>query len=329
MELTDSASTLLFLASSAILRQVMTWTKRRQRPPHVECVGTLRRIRFHPVKSCCGIEVDEVDCTHNGVNIGGTKDRQWAFVTPDHQVVHAKDEPSLVLIQPSLKGDQLVLTTPSMDTSLQVPRDYKSLEHPVININFWRQDFQVMDCGDDAAAWISKYLGKEGYRMVFSTRLLPDRPVPPQPDKHLFNAAPGPKDTGIGLKNERPYLLGTNTSLDDLNSKLDVEIPMERFRPNFIIDTHCPPYDEDNWREIFIGDAKFSTLSMCDRCPITTVDIDTGTKDPLGEPLKTLRSYRKLYSGARRGPCFNTTLTADWLGRVKVGDKVYVLRDSE
>ena len=51
-------------------------------------------------------------------------------------------------------------------------------------------------------------------------------------------------------------------------------------------------FDEDSWGYLKIGEAIFRTIKLCTRCNFTTVDPDLGEKHKLGEPLKTLKSYR-------------------------------------
>ncbi len=87
-----------------------------------------------------------------------------------------------------------------------------------------------------------------------------------------------------------PYLIISQTSLDDLNGRLDAPIGMERFRPNIVI-AGGAPFQEDQWSMIGIGDVRFSLVKPCARCVITTTDQRTGQRNK--EPLSTLATYRK------------------------------------
>jgi uncharacterized protein YcbX len=54
-------------------------------------------------------------------------------------------------------------------------------------------------------------------------------------------------------------------SMEDLNSRMEVKIPIVRFRPNVVLQGG-KPFDEDNWAEITIGDAgSFWLLSRSPR----------------------------------------------------------------
>ncbi|MCI25438.1 MOSC domain-containing protein 2 mitochondrial-like, partial [Trifolium medium] len=46
-----------------------------------------------------------------------------------------------------------------------------------------------------------------------------------------------------------PFLLVSQESLDALNKLLEEPIPMNRFRPNILVEG-CEPYSEDLWRDI-------------------------------------------------------------------------------
>ena len=88
------------------------------------------------------------------------------------------------------------------------------------------------------------------------------------------------------------------SSLDDLNSRLEFPVPMNRFRPNLVF-TGGQPYEEDSWKLLTIGNNKFAGVKPCSRCVLTTVDQNTGEKGK--EPLATLAKYRqhenKIYFG--------------------------------
>jgi uncharacterized protein len=112
-----------------------------------------------------------------------------------------------------------------------------------------------------------------------------------------------------------PLLLISQGSLDDLNSRLDNPLPMSRFRPNLVV-SGCPPYAEDGWLQICIGEMSLQLVKPCSRCRITTVDPQTGETGV--EPLKTLASYR------RRGNqvLFGQNLIHEQPGELRVGMSV-------
>ena len=67
-----------------------------------------------------------------------------------------------------------------------------------------------------------------------------------------------------------------------------------------------------------VGETRFSVANPCSRCIMTTVDPDTGLKDPDTEPLRTLSRYRKTGDGV----IFGQNVVHQGGGRLSVGDAV-------
>jgi hypothetical protein len=61
------------------------------------------------------------------------------------------------------------------------------------------------------------------------------------------------------------------SSLADLNTRLPQQLPMNRFRPNIVIDASVAPWAEDDWQEFAISGGperavEFVSLKPCSRC---------------------------------------------------------------
>ncbi|MCP6467863.1 MOSC domain-containing protein, partial [Klebsiella pneumoniae] len=87
-----------------------------------------------------------------------------------------------------------------------------------------------------------------------------------------------------------PFLILSEASLADLNSRMETKVKASNFRPNIVI-SGCGVYEEDSWSALLIGDVELKRVMSCSRCILTTVDPDTGIMNRK-EPLDTLRSYR-------------------------------------
>ena len=111
----------------------------------------------------------------------------------------------------------------------------------------------------------------------------------------------------------------SSASLADLNSRLEKPVPMDRFRPNLVIDG-CEPYAEDRWRKIAVGEAVFRFAGLCARCSVTTVDQASGRRTS-AEPLDTLATYRQKENGV----VFGVNLVPEKTGVVAVGDPITIL----
>ena len=84
------------------------------------------------------------------------------------------------------------------------------------------------------------------------------------------------------------------------------------------------------WPHVKISENVFRNVKLCTRCSFTTIDPESGTKDPSGEPLKTLRSFRSSLDTLERkeygtSPFFGVNLGLEVKGGcISVGDKIYV-----
>ncbi|HEX2492357.1 MAG TPA: MOSC domain-containing protein, partial [Steroidobacter sp.] len=119
-----------------------------------------------------------------------------------------------------------------------------------------------------------------------------------------------------------PWLLISQASLDDLNARLPAPLPMNRFRPNIVIDGTAP-YVEDRAAAFMLDGVTFRPVKPCTRCAITTTDQASAERTG-EEPLRTLRSYR--YSEELKGVLFGQNLALEeGIGReVRVGQNVEV-----
>ncbi|MFI6034115.1 MOSC domain-containing protein [Streptomyces sp. NPDC051315] len=115
----------------------------------------------------------------------------------------------------------------------------------------------------------------------------------------------------------------SRASLDLLNARL-VErgadpLPMDRFRPNMVIDGWPAPHTEDGVAHLTVAGTRLTFTERTIRCAITMVDQETGRRcGP--EPLRTLADYRRETEGVAFGAYF----TVERAGKVTVGDEVSV-----
>ncbi|MBF8295225.1 MAG: putative Fe-S protein [Bacteroidetes bacterium] len=109
-------------------------------------------------------------------------------------------------------------------------------------------------------------------------------------------------------------------SLEDLNARLAVPVPMNRFRPNLVIDG-TSAFEEDTWRSLQIGSVSFRVVKPCARCTVPTVNQDTGEAGK--EPIRTLSTYRTRDSKVY----FGQNLIHEGLGILKVGDVVQAISE--
>jgi uncharacterized protein YcbX len=126
------------------------------------------------------------------------------------------------------------------------------------------------------------------------------------------------KDDHTGFSDGYPILLTSEEGLQDLNSRLESPVQMNRFRPNIVVKGGLP-FVEDTWNRIRLGDVELAVVKPCARCEVTTIDKDTLERSK--EPLKTLGKYRKQKLGA----IFGQNVIPLNEGRIRLGMTVEVL----
>ncbi|BBP78372.1 molybdenum cofactor sulfurase [Pseudomonas sp. Ost2] len=192
---------------------------------------------------------------------------------------------------------------PSLDVALP-PAD-QSLR----GVTIWSDTLRVPDAGDEAAAWLSGFIGKP-VRLVHV----------PLERARITQPGYGRDDDRVAFADGFPLLLIGQASLEDLSHKVGRPLEMLRFRPNLVIEGSTA-FAEDQWKRIRIGDVEFRVVKPCSRCILTTIDPQSGERSADREPLTTLKTYREQDGDVM----FGQNLVNDGQGRLEVGMPVTVL----
>ena len=264
--------------------------------------GPLRvtRLRVYPVKGTRGIDLEAMEFDE----LGPRFDRRWMIVKPDGEFVSQRGTPRLATIRPRLENGSLALAAPGADT-LTLPIDPGD---ETVRVRIHGSGADARAVGVEADAWLSSVLGGE-FRLVFMQNR-DARATDPQ-------YAAGHR---VGFADGFPVLLVSENSVDELNRRVGRPLPVERFRPNIVV-TSDSAHDEDRWQRFAIGGLAFEGVKLCARCKVTTVDQDSGVRDPASEPLRTLAYYRRIESHVY----FGVNVVHRERGRIAVGDTVEVL----
>jgi uncharacterized protein YcbX len=233
---------------------------------------------YYPIKACRGVETDSACVERMGLE----HDRRMMVVTPDGEFLTQREVPRLALVTPRLRNGTLELSAPDYD-SLQLGIQTSGTPW---HVNIWKsKGVHAIDQGEEAAAWFSDWLGRSVRLVHFADSYL--RKV-----SHEYAVN---EDDHTGFADGYPILLTSEEGLQDLNSRLESPVPMNRFRPNVVV-RGCEPFAEDTWNRIRIGGVELAVVKPCARCIVTTIDKETLAKSK--EPLKTLGKYRKHKLGA-------------------------------
>ena len=257
----------------------------------------LSGLYIYPLKSCAGISLDSAELSATGLR----HDRRWMLVDETGGFMSQRAHPRMALISTHLSDEQLTVSAPGMpDLLIPLRQETGNL----IDVEVWGDVNKGALVGEEADRWFGKFLR-------FPCRLVRK----PDDDPRQVDSTYAQSGDQTSFADGFAFLLISETSLEDLNSRLESPLPMNRFRPNFVA-RGCEPYAEDGWGRLRIGDVTFRVAEGCPRCAITTVDQRTGVRGK--EPLRTLATYRK--SGGE--VFFGRNLIHDALGTVRVGDPI-------
>jgi uncharacterized protein YcbX len=266
----------------------------------------LSEIWVYPVKSLGGIQLQESKVTDRGLEL----DRRWLLVDDDGRFLSQREHPELALFKPEIVGEFLRITQSTHLESIDISlRPVFSDGETKIKVTVWDDTIDAFEVSQTATNWFTKQLGVS-VRLVY---------MPQESERKLD---PNYAITGAEINSFSdgyPFLIIGQASLDDLNRRLEVKIPMNRFRPNFVF-ANGEAFEEDTWREFSIGNVSFVGVKPCDRCIMTTVDQEKGVVSGK-DPLKTLAKYRNFGNKV----LFGQNVIGLGLGAVVIGDSVSVL----
>lgn len=234
-------------------------------------MASISGLYVYPVKGCKGISLLQAELVETGLRF----DRHWMVVDRHGRFATQRDLPRMALVAPHLEADRLTLAAPGIE-ALALPTQDNGDR---IRVTIWRDHCVGLDQGDDAARWLSAFLGRE-LRLVRFDR---SEPRESSPDYSAGQKAYTEFSDAYAL------LVISAASLADLNSRLERPLPMNRFRPNIVI-AGVEAYDEDHLRALQTDDIELRLVKPCIRCEVTTTDQDTGEVG--NEPLRTLVTYR-------------------------------------
>ena len=169
----------------------------------------------------------------------------------------------------------------------------------------WGDRLAVVAPDHKADAWFSEVVGLEVVLAWFPPTVV--RPLDPAYARHGGRT---------GFADGFPFLVIGEASLADLNARLAIPLPMNRFRPNLVV-AGSAPWAEDGWGNITVGGIPMEVVKHCARCVVTTTDQATGKR--MGdEPLRTLATFRR----HERGVMFGQNVVHYGTGMLRVGDAV-------
>ena len=143
----------------------------------------------------------------------------------------------------------------------------------------------------------------------------------PDETKRVVDQRYAPGDAITSFSDAYPFMIIGQASLDDLNSRLDEILPINRFRPNIVF-TGGQPYEEDQTSHFTVSGIDFYGVKLCARCNIITINQENAHMGK--EPTKTLAGYRKKDNKI----LFGQNLVHKGVGVIAIGDRMQIISRS-
>ena len=288
-------------------------------------------IRIYPIKSCGGISVASAVLEPRGF----AGDRRYMLVDGRGRFMTQREHPRMATIRVraaggvrAADGGRAADGRRASDTPEQrriaagwvvqapgqrpLPLPASLPPGPRRASTVWRDTLELTEADPAVSQWFSDALDIPCHLVNLS-------------DGHMRPLRPGRGRDGdqVSLADAAPVLLTATASLAQLNSRLPRPVGMLNFRPNLVAET-ASAFEEDRWGRIRAGEAEFDVAWACTRCVVTTIHPETAEPDPAGEPIRTLKTFRR----APEGVLFGQNLIPRRMGTVSVGDPIDIIRDT-
>jgi uncharacterized protein YcbX len=217
----------------------------------------LASIHVYPVKGARGVTLPASDVLRSGLR----HDRRFMLVDADGQFMTQRRHPKLAIVDVTIGAESITIGG-EIDVPLSLP---SSLARTLVTV--WKDTVDAISVPGDASEWLADHLG-----VPCTLYWMPPDVARP------------------GFTDEFPLLVASLASLADLNARLETPVPMDRFRPNLVVEGGAP-FDEERFPTATIGAVRMTLPKRCSRCEVTTVNQSTAEVGK--EPLRTLASYRK------------------------------------
>lgn len=236
----------------------------------------IQDIYIYPIKSLGGIRLEKATLMEKGFE----NDRRFMLADKTGRFLSQREHPRMALLQTDLVDEGIaVYSKEDPKNKILVPLPFKPRENEEILVTIWEDKVKAQLADKSISSWFTDFLGQT-CELVF---------MPHASRRHL-KPKYAVNSEAVSFADGMPYLLISQASLDDLNSRLKEPVPMNRFRPNIVI-SGGTAFQEDEWDMIKIGNARFKITKPCARCVVTTIDQHSANKSK--EPLATLATYRK------------------------------------
>ncbi|EMY6777431.1 MOSC domain-containing protein, partial [Vibrio alginolyticus] len=268
----------------------------------------LSQITIYPVKSIGGLSLSSSWTEKQGLAF----DRRFMLALTGEAVsalakyptmVTARQYPNMVQVSSSLLPTGIIFSYPGMKP---LKLHYSTFKMQATDASVWRDRFSAYTTTDEANDWFSQVIGKR-VELLFTGE---------QSNRMRENLG-----HNVSFADGFPILLISSGSLVELNRRSSEVHTMEQFRTNLVVQSN-EPFIEDSWKRIKIGDVEFEIVEPCERCILTTLDLENGEFRASKEPLTSFSRFRANEQGKI---FFGQNLVAKNEGVISINDAIEVL----
>jgi uncharacterized protein YcbX len=268
---------------------------------------TLESVHVYPVKSCAGVTPREALLAETGFDL----DRAWMVTDGDFEFVTQRELPRMALVQPTLKGEEMILRAPGM-LALHVALERVEAR---CQARVWSDRVEAYDMGSLCAQWFSDFLGRPLRLVRFD----------PEHQRLADRAWTGAIEAQTAFQDGYPLLVASTASLDEVNRRLEAAgeapVTMARFRPSIVLaglDAHSEDHLDEIVFETDDGPVRLKLVKPCGRCPIPDVDPVTGVcGHAVGDVLQQYRANARLHGALTFG--MNAVVVEGFDRRLRAG----------
>ena len=254
-------------------------------------------VAIYPIKSCAaatieGEKPDWISVGATGFEEFGVRDRDYVLVdaatgdkvtqrgwdSDNRKVVHPNDR-ELARVQVDLQPGWMTVSSSIGDMDISTKRPDRN---PRV-VDIFGKQLVAVEQGAEASEYFSTLLGR-AVLLLRSSRQTPRI----LPEHYQRDGAQNMVAAADGM----PFLLASRASLAMMNNRNDfeTEVPIDRYRPNIVIEGKGLGAFGEDWidphAEMQIGRVGMWVVKACSRCPIPTIDQESGERDGTG--LKVL-----------------------------------------
>lgn len=257
---------------------------------------TINSIFIYPVKSLGGIELEESLVTPLGLEF----DRWWMLVDSNGNFLTQRQIHKLCLFKLKKKNDGFEVSYENH--KLLIPFYVKTEQ--IIEVKIWNDNVKAALMGKEYDKWFTKNTGIDCrlVRLSENTNRRTDTDYAKNGEEIAFSDA-------------FQVLVLSKESVENLNEKLTTKVPVNRFRPNILLNANTPHF-EDSIKNFKAGTTSFSLVKPCARCIVPSIDQNTSKTN--NEVISVLKNYRLFNGKIMFGQ--NAIVTNE--GKISKGNKI-------